>query len=51
MKITKELAKKLVGMEFKKAAFILDKLAGTSFDYPEMRIEELSEIYDDLKRK
>lgn len=49
MKVTKELVDKLVGMEFKKAAFILDKLAGTSFDYPEMRIEELSETYDTLK--
>lgn len=45
MIITKDFSEKLIGMSMKKASWILDKLANTSFDYPEMQIKNLEEAY------
>lgn len=45
MIITNDLASELVGLNIKEVIFILNKLKGTGFDYPETRIPELREWY------
>ncbi|WP_158091371.1 hypothetical protein [Tenacibaculum holothuriorum] len=49
MIITRDFAEALIGMDMKKASWILDKLSGTGFDYPEMQIEALEEAYESKK--
>lgn len=50
MIITRSFAEALIGMEMRKASFVLAQLSETSFDYPETRIEDFLEFYDEMHR-